>query len=57
MNANDVRRWFDEYLDAFAACGRGERDPPSLLGYYGVPLLVTTDAAFVALTSAEQVVA
>ncbi|HEV2311259.1 MAG TPA: hypothetical protein VGU73_12125 [Acidimicrobiia bacterium] len=49
-------RWFGEYLDAFAVCGRGERETPSLLEYYGVPLLVTTDDGFFALTSEEQVV-
>jgi hypothetical protein len=56
VDENDVRRWFGEYLDAFAACGRGERDADSLLAYYGVPLLLATDDAFVALTSDDQVV-
>ena len=55
MDANDVRRWFVEYLEAFAACGRGERDTGSILPYYGVPLLFTTDDACVALTTSEQV--
>ena len=54
---NDVSRWFERYLDAFAACGRGESDTASLLAYYGVPLLVTTDGGFFALTSDDQVVA
>jgi hypothetical protein len=31
MDNSDVSRWFGEYLDAFAACGRGERDAASLL--------------------------
>jgi len=53
----DVSRWFDDYLEAFAACGRGERDTDALLDYYGVPLLVATDDGCVALTTAEQVVA
>jgi hypothetical protein len=57
VDSSDVSRWFDEYLDAFAACGRGERDIASLLAYYGVPLLLTTDAGFFALTSDDQVVA
>lgn len=56
MNGDDVSRWFGEYLDAFAACGRGEGNANSLLAYYGVPLLVATDDAFVALTSEDQVV-
>ena len=49
--------WFGEYLDAFAACGRGEQDTASLLAYYAVPLLVATDAGFLALMSEDQVVA
>lgn len=52
-----MSRWFAEYLDAFAACGRGESDTGALLAYYGVPLLVTTDKGFFALTSGDQVVA
>jgi hypothetical protein len=57
VDGNDVSRWFGEYLDAFAACGRGERGTASLLAYYGVPLLLTTDDRFFALTSDDQVVA
>jgi hypothetical protein len=57
VDGGDVSRWFGEYLDAFAACGRGERDTASLLAYYGVPLLLTTDDGFFALTSDDQVVA
>jgi len=51
-----VSQWFDEYLEAFAACGRGESETDSLLAYYGVPLLLTTDDGFFALTSDDQVV-
>ena len=57
VDSNDVSRWFGAYLDAFAACGRGERDTASLLACYGVPLLLTTDDGCVALTSDDQVVA
>jgi hypothetical protein len=57
VDNSDVSRWFGEYLDAFAACGRGERDTASLLAYYGVPLLLTTDDGLFALTSDDQVVA
>ena len=57
MDDNDVDRWFGEYLDAFAACGRGEKGAASLLAYYGVPLLRATDDAFIALTSEDQVTA
>lgn len=56
-DSSDVSVWFGEYLDAFAACGRGEQDAASLLPYYGVPLLITTDGGFFALTSADEVVA
>jgi uncharacterized NTF2-like protein DUF6841 len=57
VNDDDVHRWFGEYLDAFAACGRGESATVFLLTYYGVPLLVTTDEGFFAVTDDEQVVA
>jgi hypothetical protein len=57
VDSSDASRWFDEYLEVFAACGRGERDTDSLLEYYGVPLLLTTDDGFFALTSGDQVVA
>jgi hypothetical protein len=57
VDSDDVSRWFGEYLDAFAACGRGESDTASLLAYYGVPLLLTTDGGFFAAASGEQVIA
>jgi hypothetical protein len=57
VNSSNVSSWFDEYLEAFAACGRGEKDTATLLAYYGVPLLLTTDVGFFALTSGDQVVA
>jgi hypothetical protein len=57
VDSNDVSRWFGEYLDAFAACGRGEQETRALLGYYGVPLLITTGDGFFALTTEDQVVA
>ncbi|MCU7727292.1 hypothetical protein ODJ79_26480 [Actinoplanes sp. KI2] len=57
MDDKGVERWFGEYLVAYAACGRGERETDSLLDYYGVPLLITTDGGFFALGGAEQVVA
>lgn len=53
----DVERWFGEYVDAIGACLRGERDIPSLLEYYGMPLHLTTDGGFMPLTSEEHVVA
>jgi hypothetical protein len=57
VDSSEVNRWFSEYLDAFAACGRGEKDAAFLLAYYGVPLLLTTDDEFFALMSGDQVVA
>jgi hypothetical protein len=57
VNADDLRRWFGGYLDTLAACGRGERETASLLTYYGVPLLFTTDDGFIALLTEDQVVA
>ncbi len=56
MDSSGVSRWFGEYLEAFAACGRGETETASLLAYYGIPLLLTTDDGFFALTSDDQVV-
>jgi hypothetical protein len=52
-----VTRWFGEYVDAFAACGRDQRDTRSLLRYYGVPLLLASDDGFAALASEDAVVA
>lgn len=57
VDSNDISRWFAQYLEAFANCGRGDADSDSLLEYYGVPLLVTTDDGFFALTTGDQVVA
>jgi hypothetical protein len=57
VDSDDVSQWFGEYLRAFVACGRGESDAASLLAYYGVPLLLTTDDESFTLTSGDQVVA
>ena len=57
MESDDVNHWFGEYLDAFAACGRGESETASLFEYYGVPLLITTGDGFYAPTPGEQVAA
>lgn len=56
MDVADTRAWFNEYLLAFAACGRGASDElGALMDYYGVPLLLTTDAAAVALMTEADV--
>jgi hypothetical protein len=48
--------WFEGYLQAFAACGRGESDDlRALLRFYGVPLFLTTDQGAVALTTEDDV--
>jgi len=57
MNEHDVKRWFTEYLDTFAACGRGERESTALLGYYALPILFTTDGGFNAVTTEAQLLA
>lgn len=50
-----IREWFEGYLDAFAAGGRGESDDPrTLLQYYRVPLRLTSDEAPVALTTEDE---
>jgi hypothetical protein len=45
----DLNLWLDSYLDAFAACGRGERDPAELLAYFAPPVLLSTDDSSVLL--------
>jgi hypothetical protein len=57
VDDSEVSRWFDEYLEAFASCGRGESETASLLAYYGVPLLLTTDDRFLVLASGDQIIA
>jgi hypothetical protein len=57
VDASDISRWFGQYADAFASCGRGESETASLLTYYGVPLLITTDDGFFALATGAEVVA
>ena len=56
MDEGMVRAWFEEYLEALATCGRGESENLDvLLGYYAVPLVVSTEDAATALTSADEV--
>jgi hypothetical protein len=56
-DVDELRAWFESYLRAFAACCRSDSgDVRSLLEYYGVPLLLTTDETAVSLTREEQVV-
>jgi hypothetical protein len=56
VDVADIRAWFDEYLRTFATCGRGEsQDLRTLMQYYGVPLLLSSDEAAVALTTEDEV--
>jgi hypothetical protein len=56
MDELGIGGWFDEYLGALAARGRGESDDlHALLEYYGVPLLVATDDEARTLTTADDV--
>ena len=56
MDAGAVNRFLNEYLEAFAACVHGEREIGSLLAYYGVPLIITSDDGVIALTTDSDVV-
>jgi hypothetical protein len=55
MDADSLRAWFDEYIDAFAASARRETDVKPLLDFYAVPLTVTTGSGAVTLTTEDQV--
>jgi hypothetical protein len=57
LDSAAVRAWFDNYLEVFAAAARGEQDLSALLTRYAVPLLITTEAGVVPLTTADQVAA
>ena len=57
MDPDDLRRWFDEYLERFVACARGQLDPAAMLEFYGVPLLMTSGQGALDLTSEAAVVA
>jgi hypothetical protein len=50
-----VEKWFEGYLSAFAASGRGERRASEVAGFYSVPLLLTTDDVVVWLRTTDEV--
>ena len=57
LGVDEVRAWIESYLRAYAACCRGDSDDTrQLLEFFGVPLLLTTDATAVALTGEDEVV-
>jgi hypothetical protein len=55
MDSDRLSKWFGEYLDTFAACARADLEMSSLLDYYDVPLIITSDEGVVALTTGDQV--
>lgn len=57
VDADAVNRWFDEYLEVFAACTRGDQEMSALLGYYGVPLILTTDDGVTTLMTDDEAAA
>jgi hypothetical protein len=58
VDVDDTREWFEEYVRVFEACGRGaSADISRLIDYYAVPLLLTTEAAAVALMTEQEVLA
>jgi NTF2-like protein (DUF6841) len=58
MDKVDIRRWFDSYLADFVALGRGDADDVGrMLNHYGVPMLLSTDAACMVLTDETHVLA
>jgi hypothetical protein len=57
LDADAVGRWINEYLSTFAACARGGGDMASLLGHFGVPMIVTTDEGVVALMTDDEAAA
>ncbi|WP_101947453.1 hypothetical protein [Mycobacterium sp. 3519A] len=57
LDADAVGRWIDEYLSSFAACARGDGDMASLLGHFGVPMVITTDEGVVTLMTDDEAAA
>jgi hypothetical protein len=57
LDADSVGRWIAGYLDNFAACARGDGDMASLLGHFGVPMIVTTDEGVVTLMTDDEAAA
>jgi hypothetical protein len=57
LDADAVGRWISEYLSTFAACARGDGDIASLLGNYGLPMIVTSDEGVVTLMTDDEAAA
>ncbi len=57
LDAAAVSSWIGGYLRTFAACARGEGDMASLLGHFGVPMIVTSDEGVVTLMTDDEAAA
>ena len=57
MDGPEVDSWFADYLNAFGAVVRGEREVVELLQWYAVPLTITLDDAVVQMATADELVA
>jgi hypothetical protein len=57
LDAAAVSSWIGRYLGTFAACARGEGDMASLLGHFGVPMIVTSDEGVVTLMTDDEAAA
>ena len=52
--AAEVREWYDGYLDTFTRLATGERtDLESVLGFFGVPLVIVAADRYLALPTRE----
>jgi hypothetical protein len=54
LDAGAVRRWFDDYLETFAACARGDEQMATLLAQYGVPLIITSDDGVIEVMTDDE---
>lgn len=57
IDSDGLRQWFEQYLDTFAACARGEREIAELLRFYGVPMLVTSEDGAITVTTDDEAAA
>ncbi|MBW3634812.1 MAG: hypothetical protein KY456_17470 [Chloroflexi bacterium] len=54
--ATEVRAWYGGYLDTFTSLAAGERtDLESVMGFYGVPLVIVTEGRYLALPTRDAV--
>ncbi|HEX2286741.1 MAG TPA: hypothetical protein VHI10_18290 [Mycobacterium sp.] len=57
LDAGMVSRWFDYYLETFAACVRGDQAMAALLRHYGVPLIITSDDGVIEVMTDDEAAA